>query len=143
MAAYVSNPENGLTRKQVADNNEIVCQLVPQEEGGTDSNDGTYKFTVYINTVKEKVSDSLFYLFSYHSTQLFALVAGADTLKPVLSERIANGRRDVNQFTVVFALQKKKEEEQSDLFFMVRSNALFPKEIIMKYESKDIKKAFK
>lgn len=31
LAGYVGAPENGLTKKQLADSNEIVCQLVPQE----------------------------------------------------------------------------------------------------------------
>src|SRR5690349_16401132 len=78
LAGYVGAPENGLTKKQLADSNEIVCQLVPQERASKDDNGKVYKFNVYMKTSPEQMTDSLLYFFNYHSTDMFRLVSNND-----------------------------------------------------------------
>jgi hypothetical protein len=136
LAEYVSKEENGLTRKIRSENIEIVSQLIPEKE---DNN--VYKFMVYVNTTPEKMTDSVLYFFNYKSSDYFRLISGADTLQPVLSERIANGRRESNQFTVLFDMNGK--ELQSPVSMVFLGNKLFQDSLAFHYELNDIKKASK
>lgn len=143
LAAYVSGKENGLTKKQVMGDNEIVCQFVPVKKEGKESG-GTgqlYRFMVYLNSKTLKMTDSLMYKFNYHSAELFHLVSGADTLKPVLSERIMNGRTDRNEFEVFF--EPVGDPSNEVLKFLVDSNAITGSNIAFDYKYNDITKALK
>ena len=141
LAGYVGAPENGLTKKQLADSNEVVCQLVPQQKPEKGSGN-VYKFNVYMKTKPEQMNDSLLYQFNYHSTDIFRLVSNGDTIRPVLSERVANGRSDKHEFTVVFDIENSKVNK-SDLSFMILSNNLFQKDLVFDYKYNDITKASK
>ena len=137
LASYVSKNENGLTKKISSGSTEIVSQLIPDESGGD-----LYKFMVYVNTTRDKMSDSVLYYFNYRSADYFRLVSGKDTLQPVLSERVANGRREINQFTVLFDMNgKEKLHDSFSLVFL--GNKLFSDSLAFHYALTDIKKASK
>lgn len=142
LAGYVGAPENGLTKKQMADSNEVVCQLVPQERASKEDKGTVYKFTVYMKTRADQMNDSLLYLFNYHSADIFRLVSNGDTIKPVLSERVANGRSDKHEFTVVFDIENSKVNK-SDLSFLMLHNNLFQNDLVFDYKYNDITKASK
>ena len=82
------------------------------------------------------------YVLNYHSADLFALVLGEDTIKPVLSERIANGRRDLNQFTVLFDVEKKVKID-STINLIIRKNDLLQQEVVFSFTNTNLKKALK
>lgn len=136
LAAYVSKEENGLTKKIRSENIEITSQFVPEKE---DNN--LYKFMVYVSTTRERMTDSILYFFNYHSSDYFRLISGTDTLQPVLSERIANGKREINQFTVLF--DNGSKELQSPVSMVFLGNKLFKDSLAFHYELNDIKKASK
>lgn len=95
-----------------------------------------------MKTRPEQMNDSLLYLFNYHSADLFRLVSSSDTIRPVLSERVANGRSDKHEFTVVFDIENSKVNK-SDLSFLILSNNLFQKDLVFDYKYNDITKASK
>ena len=140
LAAYVGNLENGLTKKIRVDSNDIVCQLVPEFNVDDKSGANVFKFNIYLNTKPNKINDSTLYRLNYHSVDIFALALGEDTLRPVLSERLANGRRDLNQFTVVFDTDKKTD---SDINLIIRENDLLEHEAVFSFTNKNFKKALK
>ena len=144
LAVYVSKNENGLTKKITDGETEIITQFIPEkiEKPDTGNKNRVYKFMVYVNTKAESMTDSILYIFNYHSSDYFRLVSGNDTLKPVLSERIANGRREANQFTVLFDMEgKNKLADPLSLLFL--GNKLFRDSLVFHYELKDLKKASK
>ncbi len=144
LAMYVSKNENGLMKKLAAGESEIVSQFIPEEKQQPDTanENRVYRFMVNIYTKPEKTTDSILYFFNYRSSDYFRLVSGADTVRPVLSERIANGRKDIHQFTVLFEMEGiNKEPDSMSLLFL--GNQLFQDSLVFKYAIKDIKKASK
>jgi hypothetical protein len=142
VAAYVGNVEKGLTKKMWVDSNDVVCQLVPELNVNEKSTSNVFKFNVYLNTKPNKINDSTLYILNYHSADLFALILGTDTIKPVLSERVANGRRDLNQFTVLFDVEKSVKID-SNINLMIRKNNLLEQETVFSFTNKNFKKALK
>ena len=138
----MGNVEKGLTKKIRVDSNEIVCQLVPELNENEKNLSNVFKFNIYLNTKPSKISDSTLYVLNYHSADLFALVLGEDTIKPVLSERIANGRRDLNQFTVLFDVEKKVKID-STINLIIRKNDLLQQEVVFSFTNTNLKKALK
>lgn len=138
IASYIGNPQNGLTKKMIVDSSEIFCQLIPDENEKKE----IYKFNIYINTKLNKMTDSVLYKFNYQSVQLFSLVSNKDTLRPVLSERIANGRRDINQFTVVFNTGEKPLQD-TNIVLMIGKNELMEKAALFTFSNKTLIKALK
>jgi hypothetical protein len=73
---------------------------------------------------------------------MFALVLDNDTIKPVLSERLANGRRDLNQFTVIFDVEKKINID-SNINLIIRKNDIVAQEAVFSFTNKNFNKALK
>jgi hypothetical protein len=142
VGAYVGNKEKGLSKKQTIDSNDILCQLIPDKIENEKKGSNFYKFNVYLNTKLSKMTDSTFYFFNYHSEDLFALVLGTDTIKPVLSERIANGRKDLNQFTVLFDIDKKVKID-SNINLIIRKNGILENGTSFSFSNNNFKKALK
>jgi hypothetical protein len=142
LAVYVGDAQNGLTKKQLIDSNEVVSQLVPQEKDKQESGQ-VYKFIVYMKTDKAKTTDSVMYQLNYKSAEMFRLVAGADTLQPVLSERVANGKTDAHEFTVVFDMNDAQVKRKNDVEFIINNSNPFQKAIVFDYTYNDITKASK
>jgi hypothetical protein len=143
LADYVTNPHNGLSQKQQVDSNDILCQLIPEKNSGATGN--LYRFMIVMKTRPGQISDSAYYFFNYRSAELFGLVENGDTLKPVLSERMANGRKDVHSFTVLFESQQNPAAGQtgSGPQLVFRKNELVPQDLKFEYQYKDINKALK
>lgn len=137
LAGYVSKESNGLAQKKQGGAADVTCQYIPEKTAETTAS----KFVVYIDTKTAAVDDSLMYLFNYQSAGLFRLVSAGDTLKPVLSERIANGKRDLHQFTVVF--DNGKPVSPGGISLIVNSNPVFKNDLVFDYKYDDITKAQK
>jgi hypothetical protein len=134
VAAYVGNPVNGLVKKEKADSTEITCQWVP------DSSNASWLFRVYMYS-PEKVNDSTLYKMNYKTQEIFALVHAGDTVRPVLAERVANGRRDQHEFTVVF--DPVKPDSVQTFSLLLAANGLVSKTISFDFQYNDITKAQK
>jgi hypothetical protein len=134
VAAYVGNPVNGLVKKEKADSTEITCQWVP------DSSKTSWLFRVYMYS-PEKVDDSTLYKMNYKTQEIFALIHANDTARPVLAERVANGRRDQHEFTVVF--DPVKQDSAKTVSLLLAPNGLLRKNISFDFQYNDITKAQK
>jgi hypothetical protein len=141
-AQYTGNPKNGLIKEQIVDSNKVWCQLIPDKREEGQANGENYRFRVYIKCPPEASTDSVLYNFNYGSDQLFNLVVAKDTLYPVLSERVANGRRDMHEFTVVFN-SAHHEKESDNLTLLVHKNDLITKDLFFEYRYNDLTKALK
>lgn len=143
LAKYIGSAENGLTKKIEIEKGSIVCQLIPEFKEGQKHIESSelLHFNVYINTAKELVTDSIYYKFGYHSKEMFRAVIGKDTLTPVLSELMANGRRDKNQFTVLFEPSIMKAKDS--LIFIINKTELIKQDTKIKFYNNDINKAYK
>lgn len=144
LASYVSKEENGLIKRTMVNNDEVVSQLVPEKKENLQDNqeNQVYRFMVHVNTKPEKMTDSILYHFNYRSSDYFRLISGTDTALPVLSERVASGRREAHQFTVVFdmsGIQKAK----NDISLLFLGNPLFQDSLLFNYREEDIKRASK
>lgn len=140
-AAYITKPGNGLTWKTEAAGNAVVSQFVPDKQDmGNGSN--AYRFLVTVQSRPNITTDSILYDFNYHSADFFRLLAGTDTLQPVLSERMANGRRDLHQFTVLFDRAGITKSPDS-LTLLFTGNKLFEEKLLFRYALTDIKNATK
>jgi hypothetical protein len=142
LAGYVTKEKNGLSRKLRADSNDVVCQLIPENEKDSSGTNHVYRFMVSVYSKPEKSTDSVMYFFNYHAAEYFRLVNGSDTILPVLGERMANGRRDIHQFTVVFDLEKKLQQADS-VSLLFNGNRLFTDSLVFRYAVNDILKASK
>lgn len=138
---FVKQSGNRLTQKTETEGAVVVSQFVPDklEEENTSP---VYRFLVTVQSPPEITTDSILYFFNYHSGDYFRLVAGTDTLRPVLSERMANGRRDLHQFTVLFdrAAITRSTDSLEVLFI---GNKLFRENLLFRYALTDIKNATK
>jgi hypothetical protein len=135
VAAYVGNPVNGLVKKEKADSTEITCQWVPDSAANA-----PWLFRVYLYS-PEKVDDSTLYKMNYKTQEIFALIHAGDTVRPVLAERIANGRRDQHEFTVVF--DPVKQDSAQTFSLLLVPNGLLRKNISFDFQYNDITKAQK
>ena len=140
VAGYVSDPENGLTKQKSVGTKTIIGQFIPAENY---ENCEEHRFRIWIKNDREESTDSLLYHFNYRSSDIFRLVVGKDTLEPLLSERIANGRSDLHEFTVLFPNTKRKMETTAEMDLLVLKNQLFTSNIDFRYRYKDITKASK
>lgn len=142
LVGYVTKEEHGLSRKTMADSNQVVCQLVPEKRSDSASTGNVYRFMVSVYSTPAKSTDSVMYFFNYHAQEYFRLVTGADTIRPVLGERMANGRRDIHQFTVVFDLGQTPPAADS-VSLLFNGNRLFTDSLVFRYAVNDILKASK
>lgn len=140
-AQYTGNPKNGLTKEQVVDSNKVWCQLIPDKREDQAEGSEVYRFRVYIKNAPEAVTDSLLYDFNYNSEALFNLIVAEDTLHPVLSERVANGRKDMHEFTVMF--NTSHEQHPDNLTLLIQKNELISKDLHFEYRYNDLTKALK
>ena len=136
----MSDPENGLTKQKSFGTKTVIGQYIPAEDG---RNNEEHRFRIWIKNDKDESNDSLLYQFNYHSSGMFRLVVGKDTLEPLLSERIANGRSDLHEFTVLFPNSQQKVETTAEIDLLVLKNNLFTSNIDFRYRYKDITKASK
>lgn len=144
MAKYIGDNRNGLNKKMNIDSVEVDCQLLPEfinhSNQYSDSN-RLLNFNLYINASKDKVTDSIYYSYSYHSKDLFKIVINKDTLLPVLGELMANGRRDRMQFTILF--EPPKMNDKDSLLFIINKTDLIKKQTQIMFTNKDINNAYK
>jgi hypothetical protein len=144
VASYVSRAENGLTKKMLIDSCEVTCQLVPGKLNESAKDDNPLEYKLYINSKSIEITDSILYQFNYHSGEMFGLTMGTDTLKPLLSERVANGRKDMHQFTILFPSPGKQiVASKASFSFLLYKNDLFKNDHSIEYHYSDIIKASK
>lgn len=139
VATYIGNPQHGLSRQETVGDKRVVCQLLPGEAGN-----GVYQFRVFIQQkAGEPATDSAMYFLNYRSAELFRLVSDRDTLLPSLCERMANGRCDAHEFTLLFESGKNMLGKGKNLQLLFLNNALTAKDLVFNYQSNDITKAIK
>jgi hypothetical protein len=142
---YATKPVHGLLKKNVVGDVAFTCQYVPEgpllEKG---INIRPMKFFLSINTGSALLQDSVMYDYNYRSATIIGMISEGDTLSPVLSERMMNGRTDLHLFTVLFepdlALAFSKK---SNLRFLLYPNRIIRDTTEFVFESKDIIKASK
>jgi hypothetical protein len=141
IARYVGDSANGLIKKDSAGDVQLTCILLPEErEEGHDSTD-VVRFKITMTTEREKVTDSMMYYMNYRSPEMFRLVKGTDTLMPALSERMANGRKDIHEFTVIF--DDGGRVGKNNLWLLIDSGIMIPQQKTFAFTNKDITKAYK
>ncbi|HNP53169.1 MAG TPA: hypothetical protein PKK69_01070 [Ferruginibacter sp.] len=141
-AQYAGNVKNGLLQKGMLDSCPITCQYIPEPIDAKQAANRPYRFTIHINTGTREINDSTLYEMNYHATELFRLVQGSDTLKPVLCERMANGRTDMHLFTAVFVPSARLKPNQT-LNILFLPGKLFPEMGLIQFASNDIIQASK
>lgn len=142
-AQYAGNAKNGLLQKGMLDSCPITCQYIPEPINAKQAaGSRPFRFTVHVNSGTREINDSTLYELNYRGTELFRLVQGADTLKPVLCERMANGRTDMHLFTVLYVPQTALQPNQT-LQFLFLPGKLFPVAGSMQFASNDIIQASK
>ena len=139
LAKYVGDPVNGLTRHATVDSNTITCQFIPAQS--PDEEGRACRFRIYLNSSQPASNDSVMYFLNYRSAGLFGLVSEGDTLSPLLSERVANGRTDRHEFTVVFPALPAKSDGQFQI--VIHKNVLINSDVNFVYKHRDINKASK
>lgn len=144
-ASYATDAKNGLIKKSSFGEVKVTCQYIPD---GPLINQGEdvkpIKFYLSVNTGTEELKDSVMYDFNYRSNLLFGLVSGSDTLMPVLSERMMNGRTDLHTFTVLFEPDLASAfASKSKLSFLFYPNRVISDTNTFIFETKDIIKASK
>lgn len=138
---FVKDAGNRLTQKAEVSGNKVVSQFVPDKPEEGEGSD-VYRFIITVQSSPEKTTDSILYFFNYKSAGYFRMVTGADTLHPVLSERMANGREDLHQFTVLFDRSGISGTSDSlEIIFL--GNKLFADSLFFRYALTDIKNATK
>lgn len=145
IAAYVGDPKHGLMKEEIVGQNRVVCQFIPQPTVSSDHGlrDSVFEFRVFIDNPADVMNDSLFYDLSYQSTAMFSIIGAGDTLHPVMSERIVNGRKDQHEFTVLFTPSARLMIDKGPFSFVIRNHKLFKRDIQFQYQSNDITKASK